>query len=126
MNRLAPLFLATVFVMSCSHDRVDGFDTALEGKWVLSDVYCFCFFGENTDFSGHTITFRKNVIEVENTGEFEFLTNASGSFTIEGNQITLINSAQYTYDIEGSSLRLTFVDDPGIADDEVSMVYVRN
>ena len=125
MKRLAPLILTTVLLISCSNDRDDSFDTALEGTWVLTDVYCFCFFGENPDFSGHSITFTANDLEVENAGEFEFLTNVSGNFTLEGNRITLINSAQYTYEIEGTLLRLTFVDDPGIADDEVTMVYVR-
>ena len=55
--------------------------TPLEGKWILTNVSCFCVFGENPDFNGHKLTFENNVLMVENTGEFKFLTNAAGDFT---------------------------------------------
>jgi len=126
MKRITAILLLILFLASCTKDNDDVINVELEGKWVLTDVSCFCGFGENPDFSGHKITFEGSSLIVENTGEFEFLSNVSGSYTVEGNLITLKNGAQYTYVIEGTSLRLTFVDDPGIADDEVLMVYVKS
>ena len=126
MKRIATILLMTLLLVSCSKDNDDVINVELEGKWVLTDVSCFCGFGEDPDFSGHKITFEGSNLMVENTGEFDFLTNAAGGYTVDGNLITLSNGAQYTYVIEGTSLRLTFVDDPGIADDEVLMVYVRS
>ena len=126
MKRIATILLMTILLVSCSKDNDDVINVELEGKWVLTDVSCFCAFGENPDFSGHKINFEGSSLGVENTGEFEFLTGASGNYTVEGNLITLKNGAQYTYIIEGTSLRLTYVDNPEIADDEVLMVYIRS
>ena len=126
MKRIATILLMTILLISCSNDKENGADTALESQWVLTDVFCFCAFGDNPDFSGHKITFEANVLSVVNSGEFSFLTNASGSYTLVDHLITLNNGSQYTYVIEGASLKLTFVDEPGIADDEVLLVYVRS
>ena len=51
----------------------------------------FVFFGDNPDFSGHKLIFENNVLKVENTGEFKFMTNVAGDFTINGDVITLQN-----------------------------------
>ncbi|MFH6602640.1 hypothetical protein ACEZ3G_04070 [Maribacter algicola] len=126
MKRITTILLATLFLVSCSDDLDDVINVELEGKWVLTDVLCYCGFGETPDFSGHKITFEGSSLMVENTGEFEFLNDAAGNYIVDGNLITLKNGDQYTYTIEGTSLKLTFVDEPGIADDEVLLVYVRS
>ncbi len=118
--------MLALFLASCTKDHDDVINVELEGKWVLTDVSCFCGFGEGYDFSGHKIIFKASDLSIENSGEYEFLNNASGSYTVDGNLITLNNGKQYTYVIEGTTLKLTYVDDPGIADDEVLMVYVRS
>ena len=112
-----------VLLTSCSNDTDDNQTTPLEGKWVLTNVSCFCAFGDNPDFSGHALTFEKNVLKVENTGEFKFLINAAGDFTLNGDVITLQNGQQYTYVIKSDMLELTYVDEPGIADDELFLEY---
>ncbi len=126
MKRITTILLATLLLVSCSDDLDDVINVELEGKWVLTDVLCYCGFGENPDFSGHKITFEGSSLMVENTGEFEFLNNAAGNYTVGGNLITLKNGDQYTYIIEGTSLKLTYVDEPGIADDEVLLIYIRS
>ncbi|MGB5435462.1 MAG: hypothetical protein WBM98_06180, partial [Maribacter sp.] len=95
---------------SCANDTDDNQTTLLEGKWVLTNVYCYCAFGDNPDFSGHALTFKKTVLRVENTEEFKFLTNAAGNFTLNSNVITFQNGQHYTYELKSDVLELTFVD----------------
>jgi hypothetical protein len=57
-----------VLLTSCSNDTDDNQTTPLEGRWMLTNVSCFCAFGDNPDFSGHTLTFENNVLQVENAG----------------------------------------------------------
>ena len=116
------MFLTILFV-SCSNDNNDSNTTPLEGKWTLTNVSCFCAFGNNPDFSEHKLTFEGNNLIVENTGEFKFFTDAAGIFTLQGNLITFKNGRQYTYELKSGALSLTFVDDPQIADDEIVLAY---
>jgi len=125
MKRICTTLFLAFLLVSCSNDKVDNPNTPLEGKWTLTSVSCFCAFGNNPDFSGHKITFVGNNLEVGNTGEFKFLVDAAGPFTIQANVITLKNGGQYTYVIKTDVLELTFVDNPQIADDEIFMVYKR-
>ena len=125
MKRISIILLITVILSSCGKDYDDEIKTDLEGKWTLTNVSCFCGFGDNPDFSGHKITFDGRNLKVENLGKFEFLTNAAGAYSVQGNVITLENGQQYTYIVKLDVLELTFVDEPGIADDEVFMEYRR-
>jgi len=125
MKRILFLMVLGVALCSCTKDNDDVEGTLLEGKWELTNVSCFCGFGVDTDFSGHKITFEGDELTVENSGQFEFLTDAAGKFTVEGNVITFVNGRQYTYEVKLNVLELTFVDNPGIADDEIFMAYKR-
>lgn len=125
MKKLFGVFFLTILFVSCSNDNDDDLNTPLEGKWTLINVSCFCAFGNNPDFSGHKLTFKKNNLSVENTGEFKYFTNAVGEFTINGNVITFQDGQQYTYVVKLNVLELTYVDEPGIADDELFLEYKR-
>lgn len=125
MKRIFLVLFMIVFNSSCTKDNEDDLKSDLDGKWSLTNVSCFCWFGENPDFSGHKIMFDGSILKVENSGELEFLTNAAGAYSLQGNVITLINGQQYTYIVKLDVLELTFVDEPGIADDEVFMEYRR-
>lgn len=126
MKRIAALLVLLIFIASCTKDNDDVINTELEGKWTLTNVSCFCGFGENPDFSTHKITFEGSNLNVENSGENQFLSNAAGSYTVDGNVITLKSGAQYTYVIKADTLELTFVDNPQIADDEIFLEYLKN
>ncbi|QLG45690.1 hypothetical protein [Costertonia aggregata] len=119
----------TVFVVSCSKNNDTPDDISLEGDWVLTNVICFCGFGQDYDFSGNTISFdtRANKITVQNTGEFDFLAEpGTYAYSGSGNQITL-NDRSYVFEIEEeTTLRLIFADEPLIADDEVTFTYRKN
>jgi hypothetical protein len=128
MKKLVALLFLTLIVVSCSNDTNDDSDatpTPLEGKWILTNVSCFCSFGENPDFSGHKLTFEGNNLKVENTGEFEFLTDAEGIFSLQGDLITFKNGIQYTYVLKTGVMAISFVDNPQIADDEILLTYKR-
>ncbi len=126
MKRIATLFFVTLFIIACSKDNDDVVNVELEGQWELTDVTCFCFFGENPNFEAHKIRFEGSRLEVTNTGEYEFLTDAAGTYSVDGNLITFSNSAQYRYAINDNLLTLTFVDDPLISDDEIVLEYIRD
>jgi len=111
---------------SCSKDNDDIINTELEGKWILTNASCFCYFDENPDFSTHKVTFSGSNLEVENSGNMQFLTNAAGSYTVNGNVISFMNEQQFTYVLKGDILELTFVDNPNLADDEMFLEYLKN
>lgn len=126
MKVLSTILLYSVLIFSCSKDNDDVLNTELDGNWTLEDVICYCGFGADTDFSTHQIEFESWQLLVENSGEYEFLSDASGPFTLNAKVITFRNGRQYKYEVEGDTLTLIFVDEPNIADDEVTMVYRRN
>lgn len=101
----------------------DDHDSELDGRWTLTNVSCFCYFGDDPDFSTHKLIFEGNNLKVENSGEFNFFTNEAGNYTVQGNLITFNNGQQYTYVVKPGVLELTFVDEPGIADDEIFFAY---
>ncbi|MBM1105607.1 hypothetical protein JQC67_05575 [Aurantibacter crassamenti] len=123
MKRVAAIFVLFIALNSCTKDNDDVVHTELEGSWVLANASCFCAFGENPDFSTHEINFKGSVLIVQNSGEFQFLKDTAGSYSVDGNVITLKNGAQYKYVIKDKTLELTFVDNPDIADDELLLTY---
>ncbi len=122
--RITTILILTLLFVSCSKDNDDVINVELQGKWTLTDVLCYCGFEPDTDFSAHEITFEKSNLIVSSSENLQFL--SSGSYTVNGNRITLQNGDQYKYVIKGNSLQLTFVDEPNIADDELLLVYERN
>ncbi|MBT8308283.1 MAG: hypothetical protein KJN85_15195 [Maribacter sp.] len=128
MKKLFTILFITLMFISCSSDDNDNLDTTptpLEGKWILTNVFCFCSFGENPDFSGHKLTFEGNNLKVENTGEFDFLADAEGIFSLQGDVITFKNGIQYTYALKTDVMAISFIDNPQIADDEILLTYKR-
>jgi hypothetical protein len=127
MNRITTIFLAVLFLVSCTKDNDDVVHVELEGKWTLTSASCFCAFDPNTDFSANKITFKGSTLVVNNAEDLAFLGSSGNyTYTVEGNLISLPNGRQFRYVIKGSTLTLTFVDNPGVADDELSLSYLRN
>jgi len=98
----------------------------LQGKWELKNASCFCFFPDHFDFGAHKLEFDSTADEliVENSDDTFFITDA-GTYPIiiEIDRITIKNSIEYNYRIEGKTLILTFIDNPQIADDEILLTY---
>ena len=117
-----------ILFAACSQDDGPRFDASLTGEWVLQKAVCFCFFGEDYDFSVHRLNFKTEAreVEVENGGGDIFFIAQNGNYpyTVQGGHIKLFDKS-YTYEIQGDSLIMNFVDQPEIADDEISLYYSR-
>lgn len=119
--------LIAVLLISCSKDEIE--DSSLSGKWILNDVFCFCFFPEDYDFSTSRLIFdtANDKLLIENDGEIDFIDEpGTYRYSGDGNRITLENGRSYIFEVEGNILRFTFVDEPNIADDEITYLYTRN
>ncbi|QWX83235.1 hypothetical protein H0I23_12330 [Cellulophaga sp. HaHaR_3_176] len=119
-----------LFCTSCSNDdEGTAIDSNLVGEWVLTDVVCFCVFPEDVDFNTHELSFssQKNTVIVINnsdtnylyeSGEYDYVSTADAIlFTID--------NRSFTYQINDDELKLIYVDEPMIADDEVTYAYKR-
>lgn len=128
--RYLPLYLLFLIVfVSCDQlDKVSEppMTSDLDGKWALQSVRCFCFFPDDFDFSVHQLEFdtMANEVRVDNSEGTNFVTG-SGTypFSIQNDSIVIKERIAYTYQIDGTILILTFIDDPQLADDEISLVY---
>ncbi len=121
------LFVSVLLFISCSEDDTVAVDSALDGKWILSEVSCFCFFDEDFDFSQHALTFESasQEITVENSINTFFITPLPGiyPYTVNDTTVRINNDREYRYEITGNMLVLTFIDNPNIADDEITLRY---
>ncbi len=121
--------LFVVFLVSCSNDGDRLEDSVLNGQWTLTNVSCFCGFPDPPEFNLTQVTFvaASNQIIVSNNGsQVYFREDGTYPYTGTDNQITFENNRTFTFDINGDRLDLVFVDNPQIADDEVTYSFVRN
>ena len=119
-----------LFFIACDkNDSVSDIPDKLEGQWVLDRVVCFCYFGEagNENFDEQQLWFYKNQlypIGPNNNIPNIVSTGKVYDFNLRGNLLTVANSDEkYTLEISGDTLSLTFVDNPRIADDEISFYF---
>ncbi|MFS4468681.1 lipocalin family protein [Maribacter sp. 2210JD10-5] len=128
MRKYLILACTIILLGSCSNDQDAFIDNSLEGTWELVNISCFCFFEPDIDFTATKITFAVDdktltVTQADDNSLFK----EAGQYTYEGekNEIRLSANESYTYLIEELTLRLVFVDNPNIADDEVSYEFRR-
>lgn len=126
MRKITTILIAIILLVSCSKEPNEVINVELQGSWSLANAICYCAFDENTDFSVHGLVFNGSELSSFNRGEPQFLSDASGNYTVEGNLISFSNSRQFRYTIEDNILTLSFVDNPDIADDELTLVYYKN
>lgn len=125
--RKSIFFLAVLFACTACSSDDNVINPELAEQWILNDVACFCFFGDDFDFSAHTITFDASAgtVTIENSADSSFIA-ASGTYSYSDNgEVIEIDGRRYTYEIKGNTLTLNFVDNPNIADDEISYFYTR-
>ena len=124
------LLVSILILSSCSSDDEGNPSSELNGSWVLDDVSCFCFFGDDFDFSQHSLDFdvAQRTVAVNNGTDTFFIVVQSGVYDYEanGSQLTINNGSAYIYEVNQDRLTLTFVDNPNIADDEITLFYNRN
>ncbi|WP_350289891.1 lipocalin family protein [uncultured Croceitalea sp.] len=127
MKKVLIVFFLIGFV-SCSDDN-EVEDDSLNGFWTLTNVSCFCGFPDPPEFNLTQVNFvaTNNEVIVLNTGSHVyFREDGTYSYSGNGNRITLENENSYDFEITGNTMQLIFVDQPGIADDEVTYSFIRN
>jgi hypothetical protein len=125
MKKLLSLALL-ISIVSCSKNEID--DTALNGAWTLVNVSCFCFFPDPPDFNMTQVEFSssQNEVIITNSGESTYLMeNGTYTYTGNGNRITFENGRSFNFEVEESNLQLIFIDQPNIADDEITYSFER-
>lgn len=126
MKKILILLILAVSA-SCSNKDDSSEENLLTGEWYLSEVECFCA-GSPPNLEESTLRFdpNKNVIYIYNPPENPDYLAETGSYEyILDEDILIINGEAFQYEISSSALILTFVDEPGIADDELVLRYNR-
>ncbi len=102
-------------------------ETTLNGQWELQDVSCFCFFEIDYDFTTSTLVINasEGLATFEHTEDTFILDSGVYNFTINNDQISFGEDQWYIYSIEDATLTLSFVDNPAIADDEITYTFMR-
>lgn len=130
MKRILILLLSVVFLTACSNDDNNPkIDAELNGTWMLTNISCFCGFDPDTNFNDFTLNFNasEKIVIVQNPREDYFYIANSGtySFNLTEDTIKINGSDDFKYSVDGDILTLTRVDDPQIADDELTLIYSR-
>lgn len=128
MGKPCFLMLFTLLFFSCSQEDVSHFagDTDLNGAWRLTGVACFCFVGDNIDFGDTALTFDagRDMVTVAHSGKGTFF-QEEGTHMYRGSGYRLLftDGEAYKYELKENILKLIYVDDPMIADDEVVYTF---
>lgn len=138
MNVLSKLFkgvlilVTTTSLSSClkENDLSNSQIDELEGRWQLQQVSCFCYF-EDYDFTVNElwISAKSSVVLSRNqNGQPLGITDNEivTPIRVRNNELTdLISNRSYTYDLDADVLNIHYIDNPQIADDEISYSYRR-
>ena len=126
------IFLFTISLSSClkENDLSNSQIDELEGRWQLQQVSCFCYF-EDFDFTPNElwISAKSRVMLSRNQiGEPIGITDNEivTPIRVRNNELTdLISNRSYTYEVMGDRLNIHYIDNPQIADDEISYSFRR-
>ena len=139
MNVLSKLFkgvLILVFTTSLSsclkeNDLSNSQIDELEGRWQLQQVSCFCYF-EDYDFTVNElwISAKSSVVLSRNqNGQPLGITDNEivTPIRVRNKELTdLISNRSYTFDLDADVLNIHYIDNPQIADDEISYSFRRS
>ena len=135
LNKLLKGVLILVFTTSLSsclkennlsNSQIDE----LEGRWQLQQVSCFCYF-EDYDFTVNElwISAKSSVILSRNqNGQPLGITDNEivTPIRVRNKELTdLISNRSYTFDLAADVLNIHYIDNPQIADDEISYSFRR-
>ncbi len=126
------MLLVAISLSSCLKDRDLSNSTIqeLEGRWQLQRVSCFCSF-EDYDFTVNElwISAKSGVMLSRNqNGQPLGITDNEivTPIRVQNNQLTdLISNRSYTFDLDADVLNIHYIDNPQIADDEISYSFRR-
>jgi hypothetical protein len=126
------ILLVTTGLTSClkENDLSNSQINELEGRWQLQQVSCFCYF-EDYDFTVNElwISAKSSVILSRNqNGQPLGITDNEivTPIRVRNNEFTdLISNRSYTFDLDADFLNIHYIDNPQIADDEISYSFRR-
>lgn len=128
MKNFIYLLVLVVFI-SCSNDDDQPQTSQFDEEWYLVNAICFCWFEEELDFSEFKLSFKtsENQVHIENPeGPLYFIAETGiYDYSFQGDTLLIENAARvrFKYEEKDSFLILTYVDDPGIADDELVLRF---
>ena len=135
LNKLLKGVVILVFITSLSsclkennlsNSQIDE----LEGRWQLQQVSCFCYF-EDYDFTVNElwISAKSSVILSRNqNGQPLGITDNEivTPIRVRNKELTdLISNRSYTFDLDADVLNIHYIENPQIADDEISYSFRR-
>ena len=123
-NLFLLMFIPLVFSCSVS-DEVSKI-AEIKGQYILQDVSCYCYF-DNYDFTKNQLWFFPEQDMLVSKGDFNdgiFITklNEPSKFLIYDGVLTLYEK-DYTIEVKQNELILTYIDNPEIADDEITYIF---
>jgi hypothetical protein len=127
MKQLALLFLLLIALSSCTKEAQKVSDE-LQGQWILTQVVCFCYFDEY-DFTQNQLWIFPEEGVLLAKGPLTDAINVAplndpASFTLKDQVLEIKDhDRSYTLEQEGNKLTLSYIDNPMIADDEVSYIF---
>jgi len=128
MKKLILILLFIPLVFSCSGADEVSKTSEIKGQYILQDVSCFCYF-DNYDFTKNQLWFFPEQDMLVSKGDINdgiFITkpNEPSKFLIYDGVLTLNdNEKEYTIEVKQNEIILTYIDNPEIADDEISYIF---
>ena len=135
MKKLILLLLFIPLVFSCSSTDDVSKTPEIKGQYILQDVSCFCSFDGitkdnlNYDFTKNQLWFfpeQDILVSKGNVNDGIFITkpNEPSKFLIYDGGLTLNDSGrEYTIEVKQDEIILKYIDNPEIADDEITYVF---
>ena len=102
----------------------------LEGRWQLQQISCYCYF-EDYDFTTNElwVSAKSSVMLSRNQNGQPLGISDDGIVTpisVQGNVLDDLNSNRsYTFEVDANNLSISYIDNPDIADDEISYYFKR-
>lgn len=129
MKKLFAVSMLFFVLLSCNKEEINS--SFLEGQWILSDVSCFCYFGEDPKFDQQYIWFfsDKGMMVANGKNRVNYFKEPGNVYQYEliDDKTLKFEDSPRTFDmsLNGDQLTINYIDDPQIADDEVSYTFVR-
>ena len=131
LKRLLIFFVAIILASCLKENNLSNSQIgALEGRWQLESVSCFCYF-EDYDFTVNElwISAKASIIISRNQNgqplgvtDNEIVTPVD----VRNNELRdLISNRSYTFEVMDDRLDIHYIDNPQIADDEISYLFKR-
>lgn len=97
---------------------------SIYGNWELEKAICFCPFTDETDFSGNTLEIQSNQIDINSPKNMQFIKpTGEYTFSTQDNYLKIGETVEYSYEIKDGKLIIKFLEEPELADDELTLIY---